>query len=847
MQEKKLIIIDGYSFLFRAYHSMPPLTNPEGTPVGAVFGFTNMVLKILEQMRPTHIVMVFDSGKKSFRNDIYPKYKANRPPAPENLVPQFPLVREAARALNIHVLEQDHIEADDIIATLAVKATREKENVLIISSDKDLMQLINTHVKMYDAIKAKLISEEDVIEKWGVAPDKMLDLLSMVGDSSDNVPGLDGIGPKTASQLLNEYGNFDNIIKSIESFKPSKKKETLLNGVEKFNLAKKLITLKIDVELDINFSDLVTKAPNIQILTNFLEKHNFKSLLARLQNKTILQNFNSEAAASGKIYEFSVVEIETEQQLNAIKKEFEDKGKVAIYSPDYKNFYCSVDYKTSYHVTDSQNNFIDWLLNERSIIKIIYDIKSFAKFYKAAINAQDVMLMAYSLATGKSGYKLGQLIENYIGNFTENDQFTPQQILNLYDHLKPKLVEEKLFSLYCNIELPLAEILNYMEEYGVKIDKDQLNKITEDLNRKISILEEKIFEEASGHFNIASPKQLGFVLYEKLGLSRNKKQNKQSTDIEALEELKANGHKIAEYLIEWRKYFKLRSTYTEGLIKTIKQDGRVHTKFSQALTSTGRLSSSEPNLQNIPIRGEYGKEIRACFVAEEGFDMISADYSQIELRILAHVAKVQPLINAFKNNEDIHKVTACEIFGLEPDEITQEIRQKAKAINFGIIYGISSFGLANNLGISNSQAADYINMYFKKYPGIKEYMETTKEDARRHGYVTTLLGRRCYIENINDRNFTIRGFAERAAINAPIQGTNADIIKKAMIEIYRQVIVKDRENIKMTLQIHDELLFEARKDLAANYADRIKAIMESVIEISTPLVVSCYIGKNWNK
>lgn len=915
-QQDQIVIVDGYSFLFRAYHSMPPLTNPEGTPVGAVYGFTSMLMRLLKYSKPSHVVIVFDSGKKNFRHDIYPEYKANRPEPPEDLIPQFPLVRDAAKALNIKVLEIEGFEADDIIATLAKKALKNKEEVLIVSSDKDLMQLVNGHIKMYDAIRDKIIGKEEVIAKWGVEPGLILDLLSMVGDSSDNIPGLPGIGPKTAALLLNEYKSWENIYNSAAEIKQNKRRETIQSGKEVVDLARSLVKLRDDLKLDVAFDDLKSQFINPALLNAFLAKHNFKTLLARVQKDFDISR-SGESTEHVEINsapkQINIVKIHDSGKLSEFIEKISSKQKIALYfqtnfisrnevkePSDIYAILLSCEEEGAYipissYSNERQRSLLDsagkegiplrhaleqikYIFENNKIKKVIFDVKALLhildKFGLAGslVAYDDIMLMSYSAGGGRMTYDFDNMLKYYldcndellnIGGITKSrkslsdlkdeslkEYFTKKihYIFELYAKVTSELIDHKEQALYQKMELPLAKVLFQMEKVGISVDAKLLSKLSKMFEEKLAGLETEVYKLAGRKFNIGSPKQLAEILFEDMNIEPPKKSKTgaHSTSVEVLEHLKVSGHTIADKLLEWRSLSKLKNTYTDVLPKQINPEtGRVHTSFSQAVTSTGRLSSSDPNLQNIPIRSEMGLEIRNSFIAKKGYQIISADYSQIELRILAHIANVASLKKAFANKLDIHKATASEVFGVKIEEVTKDLRRKAKAINFGIVYGLSAFGLAKNIEISKSEAAAYIERYFAKYPEIKEYINETIAFAKKHGYVETLMGRRCYMKYINDKTFTLRSFAERAAINAPLQGSNADFIKKAMNKINDEIGFID--GINMILQVHDELLFEVRTDMVGHYKNKLVQIMESVAKLSVPIKVDVFAGDSWKK
>ncbi len=912
--EKRLIVIDGYGLVFRAYHSMPALSRQDGTPVGAVYGFVSMMLRLLSDIKATHIVMVFDAGGKTFRHKLYPQYKANRPPAPEDLIPQFPLMRFAAQALNIHILEQEGYEADDIIATLAERALANKEEVLIISSDKDLMQLINGHIKMYDAVKAKIISAKEVQEKFGVLPEKMLDLLSMIGDTADNIPGIPGIGPKTAALLLEEYGTLDNILTNTANIKQEKRRQTIEESREIVKLSKQLITLHKDVQLSVTLDDLKAQGIDPRKLLAFLEEQNFRSLVARVK-----KDFNviEEQASVNrrKLPAANIIIVNDKSELKNIKSLVKQSGKAVFY---IQNNFTSNEYiRTSYDiagigiVVNKDNNFyipffnkeasnrnslfasnsqmqyvsfsefileFDEIFADSSVLKIMHDQKKFlhliAEIKEPILTTtEDVMIMSYALGCGMINTEFKHLIFHFLNQhdilldlggitksrmaFNDLDLYSIANYVvkktlwldQLYYTIKDQLVSEHLVSIYEKIDRPLSEIVYEMEASGIKVNSTILNSLSGEFDSKLQVLEKEIFKIAGCKFNIASTKQLSDVLFNKMGIDAGKKSKSGalSTGVEVLELLQHQGHPIADVLIEWRRFYKLRNTYTETLAKQIySKTGRIHTNFAIAATSTGRFSSNDPNLQNIPIRSEWGNKIRAAFVAKSGSKLLSVDYSQIELRVLAHIAHIEGLKKAFVEGKDIHATTASEIFHVDLNKVNADLRRQAKAINFGIIYGISAFGLAKNLGISRSEAGEYIKRYFDEYPGILEYMEQVKAFARTHGYVETIFGRRCYTPHINSSNATLRSFAERAAINAPLQGTVADIIKKAMIKAARELKLSGLD-AKMLLQVHDELIFEVKESDLEKVSALIKQLMEGVAKLDIPLIVDSHYGDSWTR
>jgi len=941
---KKLCLIDGSGFIFRAYHSLPPLTRSDGTPVGAVYGFINMINKLVEANQCDHIAVIFDAGRQTFRNRLYPEYKAHRPPPPEDLIPQFPLVREASIALGLPALELVDYEADDLIATYTKEARKQGMEVLIVSSDKDLMQLIEDGVSMYDGMKQKTIGRDQVIEKFGVPPDKVRDVLSLIGDSSDNVPGVPGIGPKTAAELIGQFGDLDSILARASEIKQNKRRESILANIEQAKLSRDLITLCETCPLPMPIEKLVINTDR-DILIPFLQLNGFKSLTAKYESKlggsatatsipaakeiarpTITPSFAPTASEAVTSQPFDFSKYTLVQDIATLKQWIEkahSSGRVAFDTEttsldamraELVGFsLCLSDNEACYvplqHVTEvetqsaSQASLFDApvkttekklapnqipleealallkpLLTSPYVLKIGQNIKYDMLLLKQRYNIdvtpfEDTMLLSYIYAAGRHAHNMDALSERYLGHipisydevtgtgrarksFAEVDLEKAKNYaaedaditLRLADNLKPRLIAEHLIAPYETIERPLVPVLLRMEQRGVKVDREKLRLLSSDFATRMGVLEQRIHTLAGQEFNIGSPKQLGELLFDKLQLPGGKKSSKTgayATDVAVLEELSEQGHEIPARVLDWRQLAKLKSTYTDTLAEQIHpQTGRVHTSYAMAIASTGRLSSTDPNLQNIPIRTEEGKKIREAFVAEEGLELISADYSQIELRLLAHVADIGTLKNAFRNGDDIHAITASQMFGVPVKEVGSDLRRSAKTINFGIIYGISAHGLATRLGISRTEAANYIEKYFEQYPGIREYMETTKAFARANGYVQTLYGRRCHLPDINSKNGGMRSFSERAAINAPLQGTAADIIKRAMIAIDRR-IEEGNEPVKMLLQVHDELVFESPLGTGKAASEWISGMMQSAASLSVPLTVESGVGQHW--
>lgn len=889
----KIALIDGYGFIFRAYHALPPLSRADGTPVGAVLGFVNMLVKILASLQVTHLAIVFDSGGKNFRHEIYPEYKANRPPCPEDLKPQFPIIREASEALNLFMIEQVGAEADDIIATLAKRFAPEQE-VLIISSDKDLMQLIGDNVLMYDAMKNKIIGSSQVLEKFGVLPDKVLDILSLIGDVSDNIPGIKGIGPKTAAELINQFDNLDNIFNNLDSIKQEKRRIMLQEGFENAKLSKQLASLKYDLNLNIELEDLKIRQLDPYQLCSFLSKQNFKSLLGRfikefkLDPAQIENDFTQINQSNAEKIELKTLEISSPEILITLENSAMEDGLIAInFSPKLEwialcapkisdarqvseVFYFN--FKTLRKLANDQNLLTDsesvelaksilqqfyQIMQNPCIKKLCFNLKPLMHFCK--IESYDDLALTTHLASSMSRPEFIDSLRFFGINFDSALLISDKEIsalsleqqiqhlcnknsmmIDLFRRSELKIFEYKLSNSHLTYELPLIQILSDMEMTGICVDPARLTELSKEFVEKIKLLEQEIYKLAGKEFNILSPKQLGEVLFEDLKISSTKKSKKSgnlSTSVEILENLEEEGYEIAGKVLEFRKFSKLKSTYADALLQQINPETkRIHTTFSNVTTSTGRLSSSDPNVQNIPIRTTEGRKIRSCFVARPNHQFICADYSQVELRMIAHMASIGALADAFKTNKDIHSITASEIFGVSEELVSSEMRSKAKAINFGIIYGISPFGLARQLGISRAEAGDYIAKYLATYPGIDLYMKNSIDFACKNGFVETIAGRKCFIRNINDKNFVVRSEAQRLAINAPIQGSAADLIKMAMIGV-TSMIESNKLRSKLVLQIHDELVIESPEEEIELILPLIKREMENALIISVPLKV----------
>ncbi len=852
----KLYLIDGYGFVFRAYHSLPPLTRADGTPISCVYGFCNMLSKFLSNHKPDYLAVVLDSGKKNFRHDMFSDYKANRPTPPDDLIVQFPLIREAVNAFNIKSIEKEGYEADDLISAYSKEALKNGIEVVIISSDKDLMQLICNDLKLYDPMKNIEIGEEQVIAKFGIRPGQVVDYLSLVGDSSDNIPGAAGIGPKGALELLSRFESLDNIYANIESIEKDRLKKLLLESKEAVYLSKNLINLVREYDIDCDIDELKTREPDYNRLVKYLNEQGFKSLISKVAKEKIN---NLEHLIIPRSPDSDFIKIHKLDELTQHIEPIIREGWVALFD-NGNTFYFSYgerNFEISYNNNRRQESFFneesivlnDILLQFKEIFQatyvqkiLIHGKELYKKLYGLGIELQafdDIAQISYSLETGKHGCGFEDLIKVYLSGEVQQNSFS---LFRIYEKLQLRLFQERQFYLYESIEKPLSTILAKMEIKGIKVDGIFLKNLSQEFKVRLNSLEKETYKEVGHEFLLSSPKQLGEVLFTELGIKGGKKSKSGtfSTGAGILEELSEQGYSIADKILEWRQLSKLINTYTDALPNTINpRTQRVHTTFMMTTTNTGRLSSRDPNLQNIPIRSDEGQKIRKAFVADNGNLIVSADYSQIELRLLAHTAGISKLKQAFHDKLDIHAITASQMFGVNLKDVDSHLRRKAKTINFGIIYGISAFGLAKRLDISRYEAKEYIDKYFKQYPGIKEYMEETIKYARTHGFVKNLFGRKCYINGINDKNFAAKGFAERAAINAPLQSGNADIIKKAMVHLPAEI------QELMVLQIHDELLFEIPEHKLEEYTKVIKRIMENVCKLSVPLEVETHSGLSW--
>jgi DNA polymerase I len=957
-------LVDGSGYIFRAFHALPPLTRPsDGLPIGAVHGFCGMLWKLLretgELAPPTHMAVIFDYSARSFRNELYADYKAHRPDVPEDLLPQFPLIREAVRAFNVACLEQEGYEADDLIATYACQALDAGADVTIVSSDKDLMQLVRPGIRMYDTMKNKVIAEAEVMERFGVPPEKVIEVQALIGDSTDNVPGVPGIGVKTAALLIGEYGDLETLLARASEIKQQKRRENLIAFADQARLSRTLVILDCHVPLDVPLAETAVRQPVPEALLSFMRKLEFTTLLRRVAEGLGIAVDGVEpspsAAQRRKKNDYdhplrrtppgtaqpekklggdggSPAQLAAEraarlanlpfdrsayETVSAVERLAELLGtarfqghlafraKLGVADPmqgELTGVALSLDPGQAAYIplahrpgdaldldgegTAAQIDLraaleiLKPLLEDESVLKIVqnakFDIVALSRYGIQLRTVDDPCLISYALDAGRAEHLPDQLAGSLLGYTC----LTPKEVmgsgraaigfdqvpidrateyageeadlgLRLWLVLKPRLAAESVTAVYETLERPIAPVLANMERAGVKVERAELARLSSSFAQTIARIEEEIRELADENFNIGSPKQLGEILFDKMSLpgGRRTKTGAWSTDAAALEELAAAGHELPRKVLEWRQLAKLKSTYTDALPTYIHPEtGRVHTSYALAATTTGRLSSNEPNLQNIPVRTKEGRAIRKAFVAEKGKKLISADYSQIELRVLAHMADTPTLRQAFADGLDIHAMTASEVFGVPLDQIDHVTRRKAKAINFGIIYGISAFGLANQLGIPRGEAGEYINLYFERFPGIRDYMEEMKAQARRQGFVKTLFGRKVHYPEINTKNPSLRGNFERAAINAPIQGSAADIIRRAMIRM-SEALDEAGLSARMLLQVHDELVFEAPEEEIDKTMEVAVAVMERApepaLELKVPLKVDARAGPDW--
>ncbi|WP_334161531.1 DNA polymerase I [Phenylobacterium sp.] len=929
----RLYLVDGSGFIFRAFHALPPLTRKsDGLPVGAVSGFCSMLWKLLVEMRsqadaPTHLAVVFDHSESTFRNKLYDKYKAHRPPPPEDLVPQFPLVREATRAFGVPSLELPGYEADDLIAAYACKVRDLGGEVMIVSSDKDLMQLVGPQVFMLDTMKNLKIGIEQVIEKFGVPPEKVVDVQALCGDSVDNVPGAPGIGIKTASQLINEFGDLDTLLSRAGEIKQPKRRETLIEYADQIRLSRELVKLDCDTPLPCPIDELAVDDPDAAVLAEFLERMEFRTLARRIGDgkaggqpaaATPAPEVRAKSAPQHGAIDVNayqcVRDVETldawiarahaagtvafDTETDALSATSANLCGVSLAVAPGEACYIPVGHEHE-HEGDGGLNFdgkeelvqipceevigrLKPLLEDPSVLKVAqngkYDLAVLSRYGIDVGPIEDTMLISFTLEGGlHKSHGMDELSKLWLGHEpisfktvagTGKSQKSFKHVelgtatcyaaedadvtLRLYEHLRPRLAHEGLLTVYETVERPMPKVLVEMELAGVKVDPERLRQLSNDFSVRMGELEVEAHRLAGRPFNLGSPKQIGEVLFKEMGLGSGKftATGQLSTDASMLEDLAAQGHELPRVLLDWRQLSKLKGTYTDNLVAAIDpKTGRVHTSYSLAAATTGRLASSDPNLQNIPIRTEEGRKIRRCFIAEPGNVLISADYSQIELRLLAHIGDIPQLKRAFKEGLDIHAMTASEMFGVPVEGMPAETRRRAKAINFGIVYGISAFGLSNQLGISREEAGAYIKTYFERFPGIRTYMDRMQQQVRSQAFVTTIFGRKVHIPAARGKSQAERGFADRAAINAPIQGAAADVIRRAMIRM-PGALREAGLTAKMLLQVHDELVFEAPEAEADRVIAVARKIMETAhepaVSLSVPLVVEARAAANWD-
>ncbi len=900
---RRVVLVDGSGYIFRAFFALPPMTRGDGTPVNAVFGFSSMLFKLMQDHANDDMIVVFDAGRVSFRNEIYDRYKANRDEPPPELVPQFELVRDAARAFGLPAVEVEGFEADDLIATYVDRARAMGREVVIVSSDKDLMQLVAEGVRMWDPMKAKEIGPAEVEERFGVGPELVQDCLALAGDSSDNVPGVPGIGVKTAAQLLLEYGSLEALLAKAGNIKQPKRRQSLIDFADQARLSRQLVALRHDAPLPVELDGAVRREIDGATLLAFLQANDFKALIGRIEQVADAHALDraqraKDAGSDAPVYSA----ITGMAELDALLVRAAALGRLAIDTEttslnvaraELVGLSLAVEetdaaYVPVGHVDDfgqrqpGQLALAEVLerlrpvLTDPGILKIGHNLKYdqgvLVKYDLPITPVDDTMLLSYVLDGASHGHGMDELAQRHLdhetipyeavcGKGAKQIGFAQVPIdkatayaaedalvtLRLWQLLKRRLIDERVTTVYETLERPLPAILAAMETTGIRVDQHRLEQLSSEFGQRMAEREAAAIKLAGRPFNLGSPKQLGEILYDEMGIGSGKKTKTgaYATGADILEELAAQGHELPQVVLDWRQLQKLTRTYTEALVEEIvPATGRVHTSYMMAATSTGRLSSTDPNLQNIPIRTEEGRKIREAFVADEGHVLVSADYSQIELRVLAHMADIQALKEAFAKDTDIHSVTAARMFKVSEAEVGSELRRRAKMINYGIIYGIGAFGLAQRLGIPQSEAKAFIEAYFAEYPGVKEYMEQAKAEAREHGFVTTLFGRRCFVPEIASKQPARRSYAERQAINAPIQGSAADIMKRAMRKVDRAL--RDRDlGVRMLLQVHDELVFEVPEDALHPARALIQEVMEGAAALSVPLVVDVGAGANW--
>ncbi|GBR56037.1 DNA polymerase I [Acetobacter senegalensis DSM 18889] len=923
-----LVLVDGSGFIFRAFHALPPMTSPEGVPVNAVYGFTTMLARLLKDHVGTHLAVLFDASRQTFRSEIYPQYKAHRPEPPEDLRPQFSLIREATQAFNVPGIELPGWEADDLIASYATAIRAQGGTCTIVSSDKDLMQLVGDGVCMLDPIKQTPVGPAEVETKFGVPPTKVVDVQALMGDPTDNVPGVPGIGPKTAAALVQEYGTLEAVLNAAPEMKKSKRRDMLIEHAEAARVSLQLVTLATDVPLPVPVEELGTREPDMLVLADWLDRMGFRSILSRMglghpsgahahraARKVAAASVagattpaDDASAPDASVLSAQYHDYETVRTAEALQKWVSAAQEAGICAVDTetdgldplaanivgfsiatapgKACYVPLKHEGTLEAPTGEQLAVDAalkllapLLQDEAVLKIFHNAKfdllilDHAGIPLSSITAvDDTMLISYSQSAGLHGQGMDELSALHLNHTpitydsvtgTGRNRLPFAQVpvatatkyaaedadvtLRLWHVLHPTLRTNKALALYEQIERPLSAILADMEKAGIAVDRAELDRLSKDFEARMQGMENDIYEAAGRQFNIGSPKQLGEILFDEMGLKGGKrgKTGAWSTDSSVLQDLADQGHDLPARILAWRQLAKLKSTYTDALLRQAGRNDRVHTSFQMAITSTGRLSSTDPNLQNIPVRTEEGTRIRQAFIAPPGKKLISADYSQIELRLLADVANIPALREAFQLGQDIHARTASEVFNIPLEGMDALTRRRAKAINFGIIYGISAFGLGKQLGIPAGEARTYIDAYFARYPGIRDYMERMREEARTHGYVLTPFGRRCYVPGIHEKSAARRQYAERQAINAPLQGGAADIIKRAMVHLPLALQKAGFGKTRMLLQVHDELLFETDESETEAVAAIIKNVMEAAADLAVPLVVETGIGQNW--
>lgn len=913
---EKVCLIDGSGYIFRAFYGLPMMTSPSGVPVNAVFGYTNMFLRLTQNIKCDYCLVLFDAKRQNYRNEIFPDYKGTRAEIPEELIPQFSIIREATNALNLNYLEMEGYEADDLIATYARQASEKGMEVVVVSADKDLMQLIRDGVEYYDPMKDKFYGPEDVKEKFGVYPERVVDVQALAGDSIDNVPGVPGIGLKTAAQLINDFGSLEEVLTRASEIKQNKRRETLLANIDNARISLQLVTLKNDVPVEKDITAFSCRAPHLDVLHKFIDDYGFRSLKNRIEKWA--DERCSSLPEDKKDTVFKEVEkhyelVQTEEQLQKWAERIKQKRLFAFdtettgFNPVFDKivgFSMATEegvacYVPLAHVSAQKadlfsapadtlirqldfatvKKYLAPLFADNAILKIGHNIKFDMHFFAQVLGedavfapVEDTAVISYDLDSSTHGHGMDELAEIFLKYQTikyedvcgsGRDKITFDKVelnkaldyaaedaditLRLYNVLKPRLFAEKLLTVYESFDRPLISVLKDMEKRGIMVDAQALRRLSTDFEARMRALETEIYQLAGEEFNLSSPKQIGEILFGKLGLKGKKTPGGAwQTGADVLEQLAEDGCDLAQKILDWRAVAKLKSTYSDALLELLDKNSRVHTTFSQVVANTGRLASSNPNLQNIPIRTEEGKKIRECFIAGPGHKIIASDYSQVELRLLAAVADVKALKKAFADGVDIHAATASHVFGIPYDKVDADTRRHAKAINFGIVYGISAYGLAKQISVTPEDAKAYIEAYFREMPEIKQYMDETIAFARANDYALTPFGRRCSIMGINDKNKRLAANAERAAINAPIQGGAADIIKLAMNRIPDE-LQKRGLKTKMLLQVHDELVFEAPEDEVEEASKIIKEIMEGVVNLSVPFIAEVGVGDNWTQ